>query len=333
LRAHLHRQYPEEFTDVFSQLLHPPISFTMGGPRLLPPECEVLVCGVPTRDLIESGPQLKALVIPWAGLPRATEALMADYPNIKVFNLHHNATATAELALALLLAAARELIPVDRTLRRGDWRPRYVEPTARQMEHRRAVVLGTGAIGHRVARMCLTLNMHVIAVNRSGRSPAHESLQALALSGFGELELVSHSHLDSALQGADALLVCLPLTPATVGMIGPAQLALLADQAIVVNVSRGPVIDETALYEQLQSRRLRAGLDVWYHYPADTEQQAHTQPSSLPFANLDNVIMTPHLAAHTTSTEQYRARELAALLNALAGHGDPPPPVDLDRGY
>ena len=331
--VYLDRQYPEDFFNEFSPRLHHSISVTSGELTDHNRNFDILISGVPPRELLTASSKLKALVIPWAGLPKATRDLMADYPHVPVYNLHHNATATAELGIALLLAAARELIPIDRALRNGDWSPRYQDPTALQLEGRHAVILGLGAIGQKVAASCLALNMRVTGVNRTGESVHTESLVDLSRIGYGDFNLISINHLDSALKDAHALILCLPLTAETTGIIGHHQLAMLAHQAIVVNVSRGPVVDQAALYEQLRSGRLRAGIDVWYQYPPDEASRSNTRPSFFPFDELDNVIMTPHLAAHTTSTELYRARELAWLLNALAGHGTPPTPIDLDRGY
>lgn len=327
----LARDYPEDFYRVFTPLVHESITITSSGLHGSTPPFDVLVRGVPTEQELRFSPHLKALVIPWAGLPRATSSLLADYPHIAVYNLHHNASATAELALAMLFAAARELVPIDRALREGDWRPRYADPTALLLEGSRVVIVGMGAIGRRIARVCLALGMRVTGVNRTGKP--NNTLHTILDSSPDNFSLVGFNRLEEILLGARALVLCVPLTPQTERLIRAEQLRALADQAIVINVSRGVVVDEAALFEELKSGRLRAGVDVWYNYPSDEAEQANTPPSTFPFGELDNVIMTPHLAAHTTSTEEYRARELATLLNGLAGYGPAPTPIDLSRGY
>jgi phosphoglycerate dehydrogenase-like enzyme len=141
-----------------------------------------------------------------------------------------------------------------------------------------------------------------------------------------------------ALQGllprAHALLVCLPHTPQTTGLIGAGELALLPPDAVLVNVGRGPIVDQAALYHALRDRRLHAaGLDVWYNYPADEAARAQTPPSAYPFHELDNVVMSPHRAGRSTDTERLRMRHLAEVLNAAA-RGEPMPNrVDLHSGY
>jgi phosphoglycerate dehydrogenase-like enzyme len=127
--------------------------------------------------------------------------------------------------------------------------------------------------------------------------------------------------------------VCIPLTDQTSGLIDETALALLPDNAIVVNISRGAVIHEESLFRALESGRIRAGLDVWYTYPQDEVSRSHTFPSSLPFHGLPNVIMTPHIGGESDQTEQLWTADLQRML-ALAASGHPlPNRVDLERGY
>ena len=123
------------------------------------------------------------------------------------------------------------------------------------------------------------------------------------------------------------------LTPATEKLIGEQEISLLPKDAILVNVARGKVVDECALYRALERGQIRAGLDVWYNYPKDEESQVSTPPSQFPFAELNNVVMTPHLAGHTSDIEPRRREELAAILNSLATGTDLPKKVDPLRGY
>jgi phosphoglycerate dehydrogenase-like enzyme len=110
-------------------------------------------------------------------------------------------------------------------------------------------------------------------------------------------------------------------------------LARLPNGAIVVNVARGPIVDEAALFEDLRSGRLRAGLDVWYKYPKKEKDRTNTPPSAHPFHELDNVVMTPHMAEESDDTELLRVTDLAKMLNAAAGGEALPNRIDPDRGY
>lgn len=283
---------------------------------------DMLVAGVPERKDIEASRRLKALVIPWAGLPIKTRELMLGYPDIAVYNIHHNAAPTAESALMLVLAAARDLIVTDRRFRKNDWVLRYESDRPLLMEDRGALILGYGAVGRRVARGCLGLGMDVHAVRATESGPSD-----------GRITLHTPDAIPSLLPLAQILFLCLPRTPETDGLIGVKELALLPDDAIVVNVSRAAIIDEEALYEELKSGRIRAGLDVWYMYPQDEESRSDQPPSKFPFGDLPNVVMTPHTAGHCSNIETLRAEALAELINAIVRGTDIPGRVDVERGY
>jgi len=300
--------------------LEPGVQVTWGDK---PPDAaaySVLLSGRPSPELLAASPRLSALVIPWAGLPGATADLMAKIPHVAVHNLHHNAPATAEMALALLLAAAKSIVAADNNLRLGDWTMRGEMSAAVQLEGATALVLGYGAIGRRVARGCRGLGMKVIAVARHSAMPE----------GDDELHLVDA--LPEVLPRADALLVCLPATPHTEGLLGPNQLALLPQHCVLVNVARGQIVHEQALYDALRAKRIRAaGLDVWWKYP--DSDPAQCAPSRFPFHELPNVVMSPHRGGHVQQTESLRMKALAELLNAAAQGRPMPHKVDLGKGY
>jgi phosphoglycerate dehydrogenase-like enzyme len=311
--------------------LDPGIRVTTGLALPDPASFDVLVAGRPTLAQLQASPNLRLLVIPFAGLPDETRSLLLDPANglghVAVHNLHHNTVQTAEMALALLLAAARRIIPNDQALRRGDWSPRYGASPVTILHGKTVLILGYGAIGQHVGLVCQALGMRVLAVRRRTAAPA-PSGSAATLYGVDDLP--------SLLPQADVLMVTLPLTAETHGMIGAVELALLPHGAVLVNVGRGPVIDEAALYRALASGRLAAaGLDVWYSYPESETVRTATFPSTYPFHELDNVVLSPHCGGGFGSpyTERERMAHLARLLNA-AHRGEPVPNrVDLALGY
>ena len=285
----------------------------------------ILVSGNPDAALLASLPDLHTLVIPYAGLPGRTRDLLADHPQLAVHNLHHNAAPTAELAITLMLAAAKCILPFDAALRQGDWRPRYEPPKARTLSGLRALVLGYGAVGRRVARSCRALGMEVEAIRRTGAGAAGTE---------DGCRIHGRDALDACLARADVVHICLPATATTNGLFDARRLGLLPMGATLVNVGRGSIVAEDALYEALAEGRLgAAGLDVWYAYPGRNEDRANTPPATRPFHELDNVVMSPHRAGLTRENEPERARCLARLL-AQAGRGETlDNPVDLDAGY
>jgi len=271
---------------------------------------EILVQGTPSATDLEEREGLRAVVIPYAGVPKTTRELLANSPTLTLHNLHHNAAPTAELALALLLAAAKNIVPLDRALRARDWSPRYEPATELLLDGAHAAVLGHGAIGQRVTRGMEALGMHVTPVRRS-----------------------TPTDLDALLSTVQALVIALPLTPQTEGLLDARRLALLPDGCCIVNVGRGLIIDEDAFYEELAAGRLRAGIDVWYSYPKSAEDAPDTAPSRHEFGALDNVVLSPHRGGHCMRIEELRAEHLARLLNAAA-NGEPiPNRVNLEAGY
>lgn len=290
----------------------------------IPTETHVLVSGRPTRAQLDELPDLRVLLIPFVGLPATTREIMVDYPHIAVYNVHHNAPMTAEMALALLFSAARSIVPADKVFRTGDWTPRYEGTPILILEGKTALILGYGQIGRRVGAALKAVGMRVVGVRRR-------------VSSAGSDDSVYPPHyLPDLLKQAQVLICTLPGTPQTEGMIGAEQIALLPPGAVIVNVGRANVIDQHALYEGLKSGHLgAAGLDVWYTYPPDADSRTHTFPADVPLWELDNVVMSPHRsgAFNTVEGENRRMDAIAESINMYLREGVMPSAVDIEAGY
>lgn len=323
LRVHVTWPSEGQALDWLREAAGPGLTFSFGRePGTDAGDVAVLVEGSPDAERLASFPALETLVIPWAGVGVKLREVLADRPSrdgtppLAVYNLHHNASATAEFAFALLLSVAKSVGPRDAELRRGDWSQRAKMDLALGLEGRHGVIYGAGAIGRRLRGMCEAFGMSTSLVGRSKRDGIH---------GDDELEAL--------LPRAQVLFVCVPLTPETSGRLGAAQLAALPKDAIVVNVARGPVIDEDALFAALKSGHLfGAGLDVWWNYPTSSEEEI-VSPANRPFAELDNVVFSPHRGGHIREIEPLRMRHLGDLLARLARGEVPASRVNLDLGY
>ncbi len=284
---------------------------------------DVLIEGRPEPSQLDTyRPQI--LLIPYAGLPAETRKLLAGRPETAVHNLHHNAVPTAELALSLLFAVAKRIVPYDRDLRRGDWSRRYDDDGGQLLAGRRALVIGFGAVGRELANRLAALGLSVSVVRRRKPPSASES----------EFDWQSRDSWRGILPEVDFVFLTVPLTEETRGLLGREEFEALPDHAIVINVARGPVIQEEALYTALKERRIGgAGLDVWYEYPKDEAARTQTPPSRLDFSSFDHVVLSPHRAGHSDATPNLRAKALRDSLNAWAASGEMPNRVDLDRGY
>jgi phosphoglycerate dehydrogenase-like enzyme len=323
LSVHLERTFAPNNLARLKALLDADVEITCGIEPPTPAIYQILVAGRPSRELLCASPQLSTLIIPWAGLPVETRDLLDEFPHLAVHNLHHSAAPVAEMALTLLLTAAKRVVPADRALREADWRPRYDREKSRLLAGKTALILGYGAVGRQIARFCRGLGMTVIATKRRATGDVDPYV-----------EIHPPSALRTLLPRTDVLFVCLPHTPETDGLVGRDELEALPPDAILINIGRGPIVEEAAMYQALKEGKLfGAGLDVWYQYPTDVETRAHTPPSTWPFHELPNVVMSPHRASHTDESEKLRMVHLAELLNAAAEGRPMPNRVDLEAGY
>lgn len=324
LRVHFYHISFEEHCDQFISLLDPDIQIYEGDKIPQPANYEILVYPTPSKEWIEASPNLRAVVVPWAGIPTKTREVMANYPKVSLHNLHHNNYNTAELGLTLLLAAAKQLIPMDQALRKNDWSPRYQPTKAILLREKSALILGFGEIGQAISEYCLALGMSVKAIKK------HPS----DYEGGLPVEIFPMNHLHELLPKTDALIIALPLTDETENLIDEAELKRLPEGSILVNIGRGPIVNQHALYAALKNRHLRAaGSDVWYNYPPSKNEVSNTPPSDVPFGDLDNFVLSPHRGGMVEEVEIQRVQALAKLLNA-ANQGLPiPNKVDLQAGY
>ena len=319
---HVHLIHPPAATDRAVLRAGLPESVRLTEGKTVPAETDILVSGRPDRVQLTAG--LSGLVIPYAGLPGSTRSLLqACRPDLPIYNLHHNAPVVAEMALALLLAVTRYLLPMDRALRASDWRARYLPDPAFSLAGRAVLILGFGAIGRRLAVPLQALGARVIATRRHLSSPT-------VVDGVA---VHPASSLDALLPDAAAVVVALPHTPETDGLLGARRLSLLPEGAALVNVARARIIDEEALFSALQSGQLcGAGLDVWYQYPRSPLLRADSPPCRMPLWELPNVVFSPHRAGHVQGIEALRMQALSVLLAKLAA-GRAVPRVRLQEGY
>jgi len=282
------------------------------------PETQIWSTGSASPETLDALPQLRGIIVPWAGVPEKLIEALQTRPQISLHNLHHNADATAEMAVALLLSASRQLPRADRQIREGCWGMRFGLPEPTLLHGRTALILGCGSIGIRVARICRAMGMKVVGVRRA-KAPTDPTW----MHGFSELQ--------SLLPKAHALIVTAPLTSETRGMIGAVELALMPPGGILVNVGRGAIVDEEALFGALKSGHLAAaGIDTWYTYPKGDEA---CLPSRFPFHELENVTMSPHRGGAASQVEGERVRHMVKLAKALAAGDSSICRVDLARGY
>jgi len=208
-----------------------------------------------------------------------------------------NAEGVADLALTLILACLRRVLLGDSSTRAGTWRPPGL---AGDLAEATVGIVGLGRVGRNVARRLSGFGCRLLAVEPY---PDHVLCHELGV------ELVE---LRAMLPQVDVLTIHTPLTTATRTLIGADELALLPPTAVVVNTSRGGVIDEPALIAMLESGRLAgAGLDVFASEPL---------AAGHPLTRLDNVVLSPHAASFSRRTVRRMLDSIrTSLINAAAG--------------
>jgi phosphoglycerate dehydrogenase-like enzyme len=184
----------------------------------------------------------------------------------------------AEFAIAAAMFFAKDLRRMVRSQQAGEWDPFDVE----ELHGRTMGIVGYGEIGHAVGQRAHALGMQVLALRRRPELCAAAGLVAEAFPAQRRLEMISR---------CDYLVIAAALTPHTRGMIGAGEIAAMKPNAVLINVGRGPVVEEAALVEALARRRIRgAALDVFEVEPL---------PAGHALYSLDNVLLSPHCADHT----------------------------------
>jgi len=226
----------------------------------------------------------------------------------QVCNCFGHETGIAEYVMGGLLAIRTRLIEADRRLRDRDWSFQAGRPAGlhRELTGTAIGIVGYGHIGKAIARRAKAFDLAVHVANRGQ---------------IGEDEFVDRywplDRLGGFMEAVDTVVVSLPLTATTTSLIDGALFARMKRDAIIVNVGRGPVVDEAALYDALRTGRVAGALiDTWYVYP-DRDDPA-PQPSRFPFHELGNVIMTPHMSAWTWGTIRRRQETMVANISRLS---------------
>ncbi len=306
------------FLDGFAALCAaPPVTIAVGDDDRSPAalrafEAAEAIVGTHFRDPALAVPRLRLFQVAGAGLDAVDLSLPP--PSAAVCNCFGHEEGIAEY---VLLAMLRHVAPVDDADRRlrgaGDWH--WSAATAGafhdEIAGRTLGILGYGRIGRAVARRARAFGMEIVAANRSPVEGDDGTVD----------RYVPLDDLGPLYGRADFLVCALPLTESTRSLVDAAAFARMRPTAFVINVGRGPVIDEAALYHALKERRIAgACIDTWYVYPGAGDP--NPQPSRLPFRELDNVTMTPHMSGWTFGTRRRRQRAMALNLDRLAA-GEP----------
>ena len=268
----------------------------------------ILFPGRLSDTVLESAPHLRLIQLVSAGFEQMNLDLCKKLAIPVANNGGTNAIDVAEHVLALSLGLYRRLIDLDRSVRSGQWDAVSLGAQTQTIYGKTLGIVGFGHIGQRVARLFSALGAELLY---SDPTPAEAGL-CTALS-------IRPLPLDQLLAAADIVTLHVPLMDSTRRLIGPAQLSRMKRNALLINTSRGPVIDEAALYQALSAGHIAgAALDVFGTEPC---------PADHPLLGLPNVLLSPHAAGVTRDTWARRgAFVFANLQRVWAGH---PPEAEI----
>ena len=271
-------------------------------------DCEGLMCALTDKvdaALLARAPQLKAVANIAVGynnidVPACTArgVMATNTPGVLD-------DSTADLAWALMLGTARRITEVERRIRAGEWTGwRLKQWLGVDVHHATLGIVGMGRIGQAIARRALGFEMKVVYHNRKRIAPELERKCNAA-----------YVSLDDLLSQSDFIVLQVPYTPETHHLIGAVQLKKMKPSAILINSTRGGVVDDAALVAALKGDTIRgAGLDVY-----ENEPRLHPE-----FLKLDNVVLAPHVGSSTEATRKAMAMLAAQnLVAALEGRTPP----------
>jgi phosphoglycerate dehydrogenase-like enzyme len=263
-----------------------------------------------TAAMADAAEKLKLIHVAGAGTDRVDFDALA--PEVLVANTFHHEQSIAEYAVAAAVMLRRGFLTQDRELRRDIWATSVYDPAIPQpstLGDAHIGFVGFGHIGQRAWNLFRAFGCRGAAVTGSGR------VADVGLAWAGD-----SSELDRLLRECDVVVVSAPLNEHTEGMIGAPQLQALGPNGVLINVGRGPLVQERALYDALAIGVIAAAaIDVWYRYPAGDDVSA---PANLPFADLRNLLMTPHSSGVTRDTFTGRVDDVVANIGRLQ-RGEP----------
>ena len=232
---------------------------------------------------------------------------------VAVCNAFGHESAIAEYIVMVMLTWRHRLFEISAEFREhASWRTSWVQGGAPHGEVRGSTlgIVGYGPVGREVARRAAPFGCRILVANRTPRRPE-----------AGVERVIPLSELDRMLPECDTLALCTALGPETVGLIDARRLSLMSSSTFLINISRGQVVDEDAIYWALRDRRIAgAALDVWWQYPTLAEPER--RGSRYPFHELPNVIVTPHNSGWTDGMVERRWSEIADNINRFV-RGEP----------
>jgi len=250
---------------------------------------KIIVGWRPTEKLLNYATKFKLFINPGAGVQHLIDLFrkINQKRDITLVNGHGNSYFTAQHGVALLLSLMNKIIPHHNWMKEGKWRLGDSDARSLPLRNRKIGFLGYGNVNRNIHKMLLGFDISFAALKREW--PENK---------FFDIIQYKRENLSGFLKYIDVLFCTVPLTSYTKNMIGMPELKLLGKDGILINLSRGAVINEKDLFEALQKKIISAAaIDVWYNYQPEPDEKGRKFPTKYPFYELVNVILSPHRAA------------------------------------
>ncbi|MBS7637622.1 hydroxyacid dehydrogenase [Candidatus Bathyarchaeota archaeon] len=259
-----------------------------------------------TREAMTASRRLRAIGVHGVGVDHI-DLQAARELDIVIFNTPTALTETvAEMTIALMLSLMRRIVPADKAVRCGQWNRKYTDLIGTELMGKTVGIIGLGRIGSAVARRLSSFGVRMLYYDLQDRGDLESELG------------IRKVGLEDLLKGSDIISIHLPLTSETRGLISKSEFDLMKEGAYIVNTARGGILVEKDLIEALRSGRISgAALDVFEAEPLGLES---------PLTQMDNVILTPHLAASSTEAMRRMALEVAEGIIKVS-RGEKPPNI------
>lgn len=290
-------------------------------------EADIYIGWRPEERLLRDSKRIKLVINPGAGIWHQLKTLQKVYleEGITLCNGHGNDYFTAQHAVALLLSALNRLGVHERLLRDGKWRSSDKDGMSIPLLNRKVGLLGYGHINQLVHRFLQGFDVEFHLLRRSWESKPKPVLPFAQTYGQQQLQ--------TFLRAVDTLIIAVPELPETTNLIGESELEILGKESVLVNVARGKVVNEEALYKALKSKQIAAaGIDVWYEYQPEADQDGRKFPYHFPFHELEHVAMSPHRGGSPLQ-DLYRWQEVFDNIRRFRAGQELRNVVDLELGY
>ena len=250
---------------------------------------DILIEWRPTRSLLKYANKMRIFINPGAGVRHLIELFLELNKEREVLlaNGHGNSYFVAQHAVALLLTLMNKLILHHDYMKKGIWRTGDKEGASIPLRFRKVGLLGYGAINQKVHKMLSGFDIEFSILRRNWEKQKENLIT--------EAKKYTSSQLKEFLEEIDILIIALPSTSLTGDMIKIEELKLLGSNGILVNVSRGEIVNEESLFIALKNKLiLGAAIDVWYNNTPIADEKGKKYPFNFPFYELKNIILSPH---------------------------------------